>query len=286
MTYAMIGAGGYIAPRHMKAIEETGGTLVAAMDVNDSVGVLDSYFPECQFFTEYERFDRHIEKLRRTYAAPDFMVVCSPNYLHDSHCRLGMRLGMNVICEKPVCINPRTMDALHEDESLYGQTVYPIMQCRLHPQFRSFAEDVLSARDLAHVTVEYITPRGPWYCVSWKGSEEKSGGLLMNIGFHLFDVLSSVFGHPVKTRSDISPVDAKGEIEFEHARVSWHLSIGGTEPRRLFKMHGKKYDFTSGFTDLHTRSYQKILDEEGFRLSDCKDTLHLIETIRTHDQNS
>ena len=294
-NFALIGAGGYIAPRHLQAIQDTGNRLVAAVDKNDSVGVLDRYFPQTHFFTEIERFDRHLEKLRRQpdSAAVDYVSVCTPNYLHDSHIRLALRVGAHAICEKPLVVNPWNLDALQEIESETGRRVHTVLQLRLHPSIIALREKLraLPARQ-ADVSLTYVTRRGPWYQMSWKGSEEKSGGLAMNIGVHFFDLLLWLFG-PV-TGSSVYLRNSRrvsGTLNLERARVRWYLSIAEEDlPRghieagkpafRSLQVDGEEVEFSEGFGDLHTKTYEAILAGNGFGLEDARPSLNLIHQVR------
>jgi UDP-N-acetyl-2-amino-2-deoxyglucuronate dehydrogenase len=278
--FALIGAAGYVAPRHMKAIKETGNRLVAAMDISDSVGVIDSYFPEADFFTEFERFDRHVDLLRRKGNAVEYVSICSPNYLHDAHIRFALRSGANAICEKPLVLNPWNLDGLLEVEKETGKSINTILQLRLHPSIIELKEKVESTpQDTRHdVDLTYITSRGHWYGISWKGDEKKSGGIATNIGVHLFDLLHFVFG---SLRENVlhysSDATAVGYLEYDSARVRWFLSVdshnlpeiakqAGQRTYRSITVDGEEVDFSAGFGDLHTASYQNILDERGFGL--------------------
>jgi UDP-N-acetyl-2-amino-2-deoxyglucuronate dehydrogenase len=295
-NFAMIGAGGYVAPRHMQAIKETGNNLVAAMDINDSVGILDNYFPEAHFFTEFERFDRYIELLKRNGTSIDYVTVCSPNYLHDAHIRYGLRIGADVICEKPVVLNPWNVDALLDMEKETGHNVFAILQLRLHPSIIRLKEKIAnSPKDTKHtVNLTYIASRGNWYQASWKGNTAKSGGISTNLGIHLFDMLLLVFGNvlqnSVKYHSDQS---ASGHLEMEKASVDWSLSIDAnklpaevrTAGKRTFRnlvIDGESFDFSEGFEDLHTLSYEQILAGKGFRLSETKKATQLVKEIRDY----
>ncbi|MHA7816742.1 MAG: Gfo/Idh/MocA family protein [Pseudohaliea sp.] len=294
--FALIGAAGYIAPRHMKAISETGNDLVAALDPNDSVGIIDSYFPDADFFTEFERFDRHIDKLHRarTGQAIDYLSICSPNYLHDAHARFALRSGADAICEKPLVLNPWNIDGLSELEEQTGRRVHTILQLRLHPAILALKERVDGARS-AHkheVDLTYITSRGHWYLQSWKGSEEKSGGVATNIGVHFFDMLHFVFGalqdNIVHLRT---PTRAAGYLEYARARVRWFLSIdyadipaaqqaAGQRTYRSITVDGEEVEFSGGFTDLHTRSYEEILAGRGFPLEANRTAIEAVSHIR------
>ena len=298
-NFALIGAAGYVAPRHMRAIADTGNRLAAALDPNDSVGVIDSYFPEAAFFTEFERFDRHAEKLRRKggEAAIDYVSICSPNYLHDAHMRFALRIGADAICEKPLVLNPWNLDALAELQAENGARVWNILQLRLHPSIIALKEKV--AADLAEnpdkiydIDLTYLTSRGRWYFVSWKGAQEKSGGIATNIGIHFFDMLMWIFG-PVKTNIvHKSEADtAAGYFDLAHARVRWFLSVNadylpkeatdkGMRTYRSIQVDGEEIEFSGGFTDLHTLSYQEVLAGRGFPLEEARPSLETVYTIR------
>jgi UDP-N-acetyl-2-amino-2-deoxyglucuronate dehydrogenase len=293
-NFALIGAGGYIAPRHMKAIKDTGNNLIAALDKNDSVGILDSYFPDADFFTEFERFDRHLEKLKRQGKKIDFVSVCSPNYLHDAHIRFGLRIGADVICEKPVVLNPWNIDALEEIEKETGRHVYTILQLRLHPAIISLKKkiDAAPAGTKHTVDLQYITGRGHWYHTSWKGDISKSGGIATNIGVHFFDMLMWVFG-PVKESVVIqhTKTTASGTLELEKANVNWMLSIdintlppdvkaAGKRTFRTLTIDGDAFEFSEGFTELHTQSYNNIIAGKGFPMSETKSAIELVHKIR------
>lgn len=293
-NFVLLGAAGYIAPRHMKAIQETGNRLVAALDKNDNVGVIDKYFPEAAFFTEFERFDRHVNKLIREGTHIDYVTVCSPNYLHDAHIRFGLRIGANVICEKPLVLNPWNFDALKDMEIESGKKVNTILQLRLHPAMIALKEQVdHSPKDKTFdVDVTYITSRGNWYYTSWKGSKEKSGGIATNIGIHFFDVLNWLFGDVLDSHVHLHTHDrAAGYLEFEKARVRWFLSINydtipeavkaaGERTFRSFTVDGQEIEFSGGFTDLHTESYRDILDGNGFGLDDACKAVEMTYNIR------
>lgn len=293
-NFVLIGAGGYIAPRHMKAIKDTGNNLLAALDKHDSVGILDSYFPNADFFIEFERFDRHIEKLKRQGIHTDYVTVCSPNYLHDAHIRFGLRIGADVICEKPVVLNPWNLDALMEIEKETGKNVYTILQLRLHPAVIALRDRIQTADPgkKYKVNLKYITSRGHWYHTSWKGEISKSGGIATNIGVHFFDMLLWIFG-PVR-QNDVSRHDAdtaSGKLELERASVDWFLSIDAEnlpeeakkEGKRTFRsmtVDGEEFEFSDGFTELHTHSYEEILKGKGFRLSETLPSINLVYDIR------
>ena len=299
-NFALIGAAGYIAPRHLKAIRDTGNNLVAALDPSDSVGILDTYFPHADFFVEFERFDRHIEKLLRQGTGIDYVVVCSPNYLHDSHIRFGLRHGADVICEKPLVLNPWNVDALSEIEADTGHKVYTILQLRLHPKVIALKNMVeRSAPDkVFDVDLKYITSRGHWYHYSWKGDINKSGGIATNIGVHFFDMLIWAFGDIKENRVDLhSAKAAGGTLRLERATVKWYLSIderdlpeeARTKNLRTFRstvIDGEQFEFSDGFTDLHTVCYEKILRGEGFGLEDSKKAIEAVYAIRQSDVRS
>ncbi len=292
--FALIGAAGYIAPRHMKAIKDTGHELVAAMDPFDSVGIIDSYFPEADFFTEFERFDRHLDKLRRAGKGVDYVSICSPNYLHDSHIRFGLRQGASVICEKPLVLNPWNVDALLDIEKEYPGKVYNILQLRLHPSIIALKEKVEkeNRKDKYEVDLTYLTSRGQWYHHSWKGVLDKSGGIATNIGVHFFDMLSFVFGPLVKNEVKRHEADtASGYLEYEKAKVNWFLSINaenlpmsakdqGMRTYRSITVEGEEIEFSGGFTDLHTRSYEEILKGNGFGLDAARTAIETVQIIR------
>lgn len=292
--FALIGAAGYIAPRHMKAIKDTGNDLVAAFDPYDGVGIMDSYFPDAEYFTEFERFDRHIDKLRRQGNPIDFISVCSPNYLHDAHIRFGLRSGCNVICEKPLVLNPWNIDSLCEIEQETGKKVYTILQLRLHSGIIALKEKVANGpKDKIYdVNLKYMTSRGKWYHRSWKGDVSKSGGIATNIGVHFFDMLSWVFGEiKENTVHQISDDTASGRLSFERANVEWFLSIDydqipedvklqGKRTFRTLNMEGEEIEFSDGFTELHTNSYKEILNGNGFGILETKNAIDMVSKIR------
>jgi len=278
----------------MKAIKETGNVLVAALDKHDSVGILDSYFPEADFFLEFERFDRHLEKLKRQGRGIDYLVICSPNYLHDAHIRFGLRLGADVICEKPVVLNPWNVDALMEMEKETGRQVFTILQLRLHPSIVALREKIMNehASKKYDVALEYITPRGHWYQVSWKGDIEKSGGITTNIGVHFFDILLWIFGKVERvTIAKRSEVTACGQLLLEKADVKWLLSINpdmlpeekkrnGETSHRSLTVENEKFDLTKTADSLHTLSYREILTGKGYSLKESKELTELLSTVR------
>ena len=294
--FTLIGAAGYIAPRHMKAIKDTGNQLIAAMDPNDSVGVIDSYFPNADFFTEFERFDRHIDKLRRQQDghAVDYVSICSPNYLHDSHIRFALRSNADAICEKPIVLNHWNIDALQAIEKDTGKKVHTILQLRLHPSILALKQEVAAGpKDKKYdVDLTYITSRGKWYFNSWKGDEKKSGGVATNIGVHFYDMLHFVFGKVQKNtlhyRDDLK---AGGYLEYENARVRWFLSVDVEDIPLEMRMKGKRtfrsltmndadIEFSDGFTDLHTRVYEELLAGRGFSLEDNRTAIETVGDIR------
>lgn len=292
-NFALIGAAGYIAPRHLKAIRDTGHRLVAAYDPQDSVGVLDSYFPEADFFTEFERFDRHLEKLKRKGQSIDYVSICSPNYLHDAHIRFGLRLGANVICEKPLVLNPWNAEALQENEAETGKKVNTILQLRLHPALIALKEKIDQSEGQHEVDLSYITSRGNWYYTSWKGDLTKSGGIATNIGIHFFDMLSWIFGPVQENMVHLHTHDrAAGFLQLEKARVRWFLSINAdTLPEqaiaankrtyRSITVDGQEVEFSEGFADLHTRSYEEILNGNGFGIETILPAIRVAHAIRT-----
>lgn len=288
--FALIGAAGYIAPRHMKAIKDVGSDLVAAMDISDSVGVLDSYFPQAQFFTEFERFERHLEKLRRNGESIDFLTVCSPNYLHDSHIRCGIRLGANVICEKPVVIKPENLVALSELAKHWNRRIHALTQMRLHPvvdQIKKQVAEKASIRGYTHyIEIKYTAPRGAWYDYSWKGDEKKSGGLIYNLGIHLLDLMVFLFGSPFEGHKVewFSPHVVKGEIYFNKARVKWALSTIG-QAKRYIIVDDVGYDLSFQFTDLHTKCYESILSgSDLFDIDSNYDSIKLANELHTNER--
>jgi UDP-N-acetyl-2-amino-2-deoxyglucuronate dehydrogenase len=292
--FALIGAAGYIAPRHMKAIKDTGNELVAAFDPYDGVGIMDSHFPDADFFTEFERFDRHIDKLRRQGNPIDFISICSPNYLHDSHIRFGLRNGCDVICEKPLVLNPWNIDSIYEIEKETNKKVFTILQLRLHPGIIALKKEVENGPEgkIYNVNLKYITSRGKWYHRSWKGDISKSGGIATNIGVHFFDMLTWVFGN-VKENivNEIKNDTASGTLILEKANVTWFLSIDynqvpdevkakGKRTFRTLNMEGKEIEFSDGFTELHTESYKDILAGNGFGVLESKRAIEIVSQIR------
>lgn len=315
-NFAITGVGGYIAPRHLQAIKDTGNRLVAAIDPNDSVGIIDRYFPNASFFTEFERFDRHLEKLRRTNSPEkvDYISICSPNNLHDAHIRLALRVGADAICEKPLVLNPWNLDALEELEQEAGKKVYTILQLRVHPSLlklkKEIDDKIKSQPNIKfNVDLNYITARGIWYDFSWKGIKEKSGGVATNIGVHFFDLLIWLFGKPLHSQViDSRTRSVKGFLELEHADVNWFLSINfddlpeeikktnsinsdlsadkagkagkQTTTYRSIRIDGNEIEFTEGFTNLHTVVYQETLAGRGFGIKDARPAIELVYKIR------
>lgn len=295
--FALIGAAGYIAPRHMKAIKETGHDLVAALDKSDSVGIIDSYFPKADYFTEFERFDRHIDKRRRELDAIDYMSICSPNYLHDSHIRFGLRSGADVICEKPLVLNPWNIDAIKVIEDETGKKLNNILQLRLHPSIISLKEKVQAElkknpNKVFDIDLTYLTSRGKWYAVSWKGDISKSGGIASNIGVHFYDMLTWIFGSVKNNISHLAREDsASGVLELKHANVRWFLSVNydyipeeiKAKDQRTYRsitVDGEEIEFSDGFSDLHTLSYQEILKGKGFGLEEARKSIEIVHGIR------
>jgi UDP-N-acetyl-2-amino-2-deoxyglucuronate dehydrogenase len=294
LNFALIGVAGYIAPRHLKAIKDTNNNLVASLDYSDSVGIIDSYFPCADFFVEFERFDRHIDKLRRTSEKVDYVSICSPNYLHDSHIRFALRSGADAICEKPLVLNPWNIDALEEYQNDTGKQVFNVLQTRLHPSIRALREKILNGpKDKIYdIDLTYITSRGNWYYFSWKGIIEKSGGIATNIGVHFFDMLTWIFGDVRENITHISKPDkASGYLELSRARVRWFLSIdyndlpesvkkSGKRTYRCLEVDHKEIEFSDGFGELHTETYREILAGRGFGLTEAKNSIELVYAIR------
>lgn len=293
-NFALIGAAGYIAPRHMKAIKETGNNLVAALDPHDSVGIIDSYFPEADFFTEFERFDRHLEKLRRKGHKIDYVSICSPNYLHDAHIRFALRHNADAICEKPLVLNPWNVDALEEIENETGKKIWNILQLRVHPSIIELKRKIDEGpKDKIYdIDLTYITSRGHWYYTSWKGDKSKSGGIASNIGVHFYDMLSWIFGDVKNNTVHIQSHDrAGGFLELKRARVRWFLSINedllptevkakGQRTYRSITIEKKELEFSGGFADLHTRSYGEIIKGNGYGLEAARKSIEIVHEIR------
>ena len=294
LNFGLLGAA-YIAPRHLSAIAGVGGDLKVALDPSDSVGILDQYFPEAQFFTEFERFDRFVEKIKRAGNGLDYLTICSPNYLHDSHIRFGLRVGAGVICEKPLVLNPWNLDALCQMERETGCKVNTILQLRLHPSIVALKSKVDNGDpDRKHdVDLTYITSRGSWYQRSWKGDEKKSGGIATNIGVHFFDMLGWIYGELQQSFVHLrTPSKAAGFLEYERARVRWYLSLdaedlpasvrqSGQRTYRSIMENGSEIEFSDGFTDLHLRSYEKILSGEGFSAEANRVAIETVSDLRT-----
>jgi len=293
-NFGIIGVAGYIAVRHLRAIKETGNNLLASLDKFDSVGLIDSYFPESDFFVEFERFDRHFDKLKRTGTKIDYVSICSPNYLHDSHIRFALRHHADAICEKPIVLNPWNIDALQEIEKETGKKIFTVLQLRLHPVIKELYNTIQNGpKDKIHdVDLSYVTSRGNWYAISWKGDIQKSGGVATNIGIHFFDMLSWIFG---KTKQNIvhlsEPDKAAGYLELENARVRWFLSIdyndipdlvkkNGKRTFRSISVDGKEIEFSEGFTELHSETYKEILAGRGFGLQTAKQSVEIAYNIR------
>jgi UDP-N-acetyl-2-amino-2-deoxyglucuronate dehydrogenase len=293
-NFCLIGSAGFIAPRHLKAIKDTGNNLLASLDKHDCVGVIDSYFPDADFFIEYERFDRHIDKLKRQDIRMDYVSICTPNYLHDSHIRFALRHGADAICEKPIVLNPWNVDALEEIEKETGRKVNTILQLRHHPSIIELKKKVEEApKDkIFDVDLTYITSRGRWYSISWKGDIQKSGGVATNIGVHFFDMLTWIFGDVQENVVHISESNkAAGYLILKRARVRWFLSVDyddvpneikslGQRTFRSITIEGNELEFSEGFADLHTITYQEILKGNGFGLSDSKVSIHTVHHIR------
>ena len=297
-NFALIGASGYIAPRHMRAIKETKNELVATLDPYDGIGIIDSYFPQADFFTEFERFDRFVDKWRRgTGKKIDYVSICSPNYLHDSHIRFALKSGADAICEKPLVLNPWNIEQLKIIEEETGQKVYNILQLRLHPSIIALKERV--AKELAEnpnkiydIDLTYLTSRGKWYFISWKGQEEKSGGIASNIGVHFYDMLTWIFGEVQESTVHVKTMDCNGgSFRLKHANVRWFLSVNydyipkeikeqGQRTYRSITVDGEEIEFSGGFTDLHTRSYEEILKGNGFGLDEAYNSISIVSTIR------
>lgn len=292
-SFAIIGVAGYVAPRHIKAIQDCGHELVAAMDVSDSVGIMDQYFPNCFFFTTFERFDRHLFKRKQSGNPIDFLVVCTPNHLHDAHIRFGLHYGCDVICEKPLVLNPWNLDGIEALISESQKKVWSILQLRLHPNIPLIQKYLSNSKnEVDEVSLNYITKRGNWYFASWKGEEDKSGGILMNIGIHLFDILLFLFGEIQSSEIHVRSFDrASGILHFKKTKVKWFLSVNTdylpddmkqNEQRTLRELSfgNRSFDFSQGFEDLHSHSYQQILNGNGFQIKDIRPSIQLVYDLR------
>jgi UDP-N-acetyl-2-amino-2-deoxyglucuronate dehydrogenase len=293
-NFGLIGVAGYIAVRHLKAIKDTGNNLLASLDRFDSVGLIDSYFPHSDFFVEFERFDRHFDKLKRTGTKIDYVSICSPNYLHDSHIRFALRHHAEAICEKPIVLNPWNVDALQEIENETGHKIFTVLQTRLHPRIIELKNKIKNGpkNKIYDIDLTYITSRGNWYFISWKGDVQKSGGVATNIGIHFFDMLSWIFGDAKKNIVHLSqPNKAAGYLELENARVRWFLSLDhndlpstaiekGQRTYRSIIIDGEEIEYSEGFSDLHTLTYKEILEGKGFILKDVRQSVEIAYTIR------
>jgi len=292
--FAIVGVGGYIAPRHLRAIRETGNEIIAALDPSDSVGILDSYSYDTAYFREFERFDRHLEKLRRRGAGAEYVSICSPNYLHDAHMRFALRIGAHAICEKPLVINPWNLKPLLELADEHQKRIYAVLQLRYHPTIQALRKRVAAESSTHQHTIDltYITPRGRWYLNSWKGNVEQSGGLATNIGIHFFDMLIWIFGTVQTSRVHLNtPTRVAGFLQLERACVRWFLSINqddlpaharskGKTTYRNISVDGEDLEFSEGFTDLHTELYRQVLAGNGFGPEDARASIELAHAIR------
>lgn len=293
-NFALIGAAGYIAPRHLKAIKAVNGNLAVAFDPNDSVGIIDSYFPDASFFVEFERFDRHVDLMRRRGQKIDYVSICSPNYLHDAHCRFALRSDADAICEKPLVLNPWNLDGLADIERETNRKIATILQLRLHPAVQALKRrvEMSSANKKFDVVLTYITSRGRWYHASWKGDDSKAGGIATNIGVHFFDMLFHVFGPIHQSVAHLrEPSRAAGYLETDRANVRWFLSVdrndlppavaGTKSTYRSMEVDGEEQEFSDGFTDLHTRSYEEILAGRGFSIGEVRPSVEVVSAFRT-----
>ncbi|MGX2949010.1 Gfo/Idh/MocA family protein [Frederiksenia canicola] len=293
--FALVGAGGYIAPRHLKAIKETGNELIVAIDINDSVGIMDSHFPEAEFFTEFEEFEAFVEDQKMQGKKLDYISICSPNYLHSPHMKYALKNGIDVICEKPLVLTSKDLDVLTEYEKKYGAKVNSILQLRLHPSIIALREKVQAAPadKIFDVDLTYLTSRGKWYLKSWKGVDQKSGGVATNIGVHFYDMLHFIFGKVIKNEVHYRDEQTcAGYLEYEKAKVRWFLSVdaknlpenaiqGEKLTYRSITIEGEELEFSGGFTDLHTQNYQLVLDGKGFGIEDNRAAIETVEVIRT-----
>ena len=299
-NFALIGVAGYVAQRHLRAIKDTSNNLLVALDPFDSVGIMDSFFPDASFFVEFERFDRHVEKLRSRNVNLDYISICTPNYLHDSHIRMALRSGSNAICEKPLVLNPWNLDALKNIEKEYDGKVNTILQLRLHPSIIALKNKIEKGpKDKIYdVDLTYLTSRGNWYYTSWKGDISKSGGIASNIGIHFYDMLSWVFGEVQTSKVHVHTHDrAAGYLEFEKARVRWFLSINenllpaevrekGQRTYRSITVDGNEIEFSDGFFDLHTKSYEEIINGNGFGIDEARQSIDIVHAIRNAELTS
>lgn len=293
--FALIGAGGYIAPRHLKAIKETGNELIVAMDINDSVGIMDSHFPEAEFFTEFEEFEAFVEDQKLQGHKLDYVSICSPNYLHSPHMKYALKNGIDVICEKPLVLTSKDLDVLTEYEKKYGAKVNSILQLRLHPSIIALREKVQAAPadKIFDVDLTYLTSRGKWYLKSWKGVDQKSGGVATNIGVHFYDMLHFIFGKVIKNEVHYRDEQTcAGYLEYEKAKVRWFLSVdaknlpenaiqGEKLTYRSITIEGEELEFSGGFTDLHTQNYQLVLEGKGFGIEENRVSVETVEVIRS-----
>lgn len=280
MNFVLIGVAGFIAPRHLKAIKDIGGNLIAALDPHDSVGILDSYFPNCRYFSEFERFDRFCELFRHREGLINYVSICSPNYLHDAHCRFALRIGADAICEKPLVLSAHNLNQLKQAEIDHGRRIWNVLQIRHHPIW--IDKKAAFKKGRYRINIEYVTPRGIWYAHSWKGDERRSGGIGTNIGIHLFDLVTWLFGRA----RNITIIDSRndsilGKIDLERADVDFMLSIGNKlSKRRIFEIDGEKIDLGNSFMELHTIVYREIIAGRGFGVDDALPGVELAETIR------
>lgn len=288
VRFAVIGTAGFVAPRHLEAIKSIGGKIVASLDPSDSVGILDKYGFDIDHFTEFERFDRHLDKLSRRGEGVDYISICSPNYLHDAHIRFALRIGADAICEKPLVINPWNLDGLQKLEEETGRRVWNILQLRHHPeilQLKHSVSNILHFGKALSASLDYYSPRGKWYNYSWKGSKEKSGGIVTNIGIHLFDMLIFIFGKVVNTGTFYSmEKGCQGTLSLETACVDWRLSIDtANKARRTICINGKRLEFSDSFANLHTEVYRDILNGNGFGINDARPAIELVHTLRNKE---
>ncbi len=287
-NFVLLGLAGYVAPKHLKAIKNVGGKLLAAMDISDSVGIVDSYFPNCQFFTEFERFSRYCETLVAEGTKIDYVSICSPNYLHMSHCMFALRIGADAICEKPVVLHSKNLDKLLKIEMDSDNKIYPILQARLHPKIIELHKWCMLLNKPVKGKLTYVTSRGDWYKYSWKGDVKKSGGLITNIGIHLLDILALLFmGTWVAIIDKNTSNEVSGHLHSHISDIEFYLSLRRDVPvQRILEIDGKVMDFTEGFTELHTKSYEEIINGKGFELSTIKTSTAMCEAIRNGEINT